>query len=245
MAVRAPKAMAGPVIRRQGPAARRGFPSRGLCCSQRRRHFGSSSGGSAAAADTRTMRFGSASAISDCDITPQNPAMIVEEIMEQLHDQLEGQRPDLLLFFSGSSNRAPLDGGVLARLLREHCVEHWDSTDAGDGAGAHAGPAVILGTSWDCDAAGTGVVGGAPTIDGCEEVQEMPAVTVLGAVLPDVEVLAFTADPDQDSLPTLLHGGSWAQLATLPEAVRFLLKNLDFRLKNPDFRLKKIDFIIF
>ena len=172
---------------------------RGPTCCQRR-------GLAAGSGPKPAMRFASAAAIADCDITPQNPFMVVEEILEQLTEQLGGEKPDLLLFFNATSRRAPLDGKDLANLLREAVV-----ADAG------SGPAAILGTSWDCDGRGTGVVGGPPTADGCEEVHEIPAVTVLGAVLPDVRILPFVAEPDHDGLP-ILHSGSWPELAMLPEA---------------------------
>jgi len=196
--------MASYIIRRRAGAAALGMrrpqlQRRGPTCCQRR-------GLAAASGPKPAMRFASAAAIADCDITPQNPFMVVEEILEQLTEQLGGEKPDLLLFFNATSRRAPLDGKDLANLLREAVV-----ADAG------SGPAAILGTSWDCDGRGTGVVGGPPTADGCEEVHEIPAVTVLGAVLPDVRILPFVAEPDHDGLP-ILHSGSWPELAMLPEA---------------------------
>ena len=151
------------------------------------------------------MRFGSAAASTDDGADPSDD--VVEQLVEQLHGQLDGQPPDMLLFFNASSPSAPVHGRDVAQQLRKACAARWpEGCDP-----------VVLGTSWGCGAPGTGAIGGAPASGGCEELQESAALSLLGASLPRVRVLPFHAEPEHDGLPTL-RGGSWADLALLPEA---------------------------
>ena len=76
--------------------------------------------------------------------------------MEQLHGQLDGQPPDMLLFFNASSPSAPVHGRDVAQQLRKACAARWPEGDP-----------VVLGTSWGCGAPGTGAIGGAPASGGC------------------------------------------------------------------------------
>ena len=157
----------------------------------------------AAVSTTATMKF--ASAVTDCEqwVKHRDASAIADNLIEQLHTQLCGQAPDLLIFFNASSPMAPLHGATVARELRTRCTARWQSSCP-----------VVLGASWGSGGPGTGVIGGAGT---CHEIQESAALSVLAASLPSVRVMPFHADPEHDSLPTLL-GGSWAELALLPES---------------------------
>eukprot|EP01043_Picozoa_sp_COSAG02_P049591 COSAG02_NODE_4996_length_4738_cov_2.522526_6_plen_520_part_00 len=149
------------------------------------------------------MRF--ASAVAHCEqwVEHRDASAVADDLIEQLHTQLCGQAPDLLIFFNASSTMAPLHGRDVARELRTRCATRWESSCP-----------VVLGASWGSAGPGTGVIGGTGN---CHEIQESAALTVLGASLPSVRVMPFHADPEHDGLPTLI-GGSWADLALLPES---------------------------
>jgi small ligand-binding sensory domain FIST len=145
------------------------------------------------------MRFGSAIATTGMART-SSKLELADELLGQLDATLDGQAPDLLLFFNASEPRAPLHGRDVAQVLRERCAERWPG----------AAP-VVLGSSWSADNPGTGIIGGG------EERQQSAALTVLGARLPGVQVLPFHAEPEHDGLPTLVGATSWAELAMLPK----------------------------
>jgi small ligand-binding sensory domain FIST len=177
------------------------------CCRWRRRFLASSAAtGGSHASRPPTMKF--ASAVTHCEqwVEHRDASAVVDGIIDQLDEQLDGQAPDLLIFFNASSPMVPLHGRDVAQELRERCAARWETSSP-----------VVLGASWGSGGPGTGVIGGPARTTGCHEIQESAALTVLGASLPSVKVMPFFANPDHDSLPTLI-GGSWAELALLPEA---------------------------
>ena len=172
------------------------------------------------AAAAPVMKFASA-AVSELttgfDPLEDSCAAVADGLVEQLAEQLgDDQPPDLLIFFNASNPRAPMHGREVAAQLRERCAARW---------GPAAKPPVVLGASWGCDGPGTGVIGGSTAEGegdpaGCQEIQQQPALTVLGASLPGVRVMPFHAEPEHDGLPRLVGSGSpsWAELALLPAA---------------------------
>ena len=176
------------------------------CCHRRLFAAGTAADATAApnACPAAGHRMKFASAVTHCEqwVEHRDASTVADDLIEQLQTQLCGQPPDLLIFFNASSPMAPLHGRDVARELRRRCTARWESSCP-----------VVLGASWGSAGPGTGVIGG----NSCNEIQESAALTVLAASLPSVRVIPFHADPEHDGLPTLI-GGSWADLALLPES---------------------------
>lgn len=147
------------------------------CCRWRRRFLASSAAtGGSHASRPPTMKF--ASAVTHCEqwVEHRDASAVVDGIIDQLDEQLDGQAPDLLIFFNASSPMVPLHGRDVAQELRERCAARWETSSP-----------VVLGASWGSGGPGTGVIGGPARTTGCHEIQESAALTVLGASLPSVK----------------------------------------------------------